>query len=121
MRVGRHVQYDPAAGAQLLVCGVVNVSEHGLRTLTSITLNFPAGKQEAVDEGAPAAIVAAMTAHDREAAVAEQGCRAMRSIAFLPAGKSAIISAGGRAAIEAAVARHAAAEGPGTATLAALK
>ena len=60
--------------------GVAAVANEGCWALRNITVSFPAGKQAAVDAGAPTAIVAAMRAHPGVAAVAEYGRRALAAL-----------------------------------------
>jgi hypothetical protein len=70
--------------------------------------NFTAANAQAVvDSGGAAAVVAAMRTHPGNAAVAEQGCRALLIMAnFTAAGAQAVVDAGGAAAAVAAMRTH---------------
>lgn len=77
----------------------------GLLLPDNIIADHAEGQQAAVDAGAPAAIVAAMSAHHC-AFILEQGCRALASlVAFFPAGQQAAVTAGAPDAIFTAMVR----------------
>jgi hypothetical protein len=63
-------------------------------------------RQEAIDAGAAAVIVAAMRTHTDVSDVAKHGCAALRFIALLPAGQQAAVAADATATIIAAMRAH---------------
>jgi hypothetical protein len=75
-----------------------------VKVLTAFAVRIEA--QAAIDAGAPAAIVAAMTKHKDVADVAHYGCWALLNIAGIPAGQESAVIAGAPAAIVAAMTKH---------------
>ena len=82
-----------------------DVAHYGCWALMNMA-SIAAGREAAIESGAPAVVVAAMRSHEVNADVARFGCWALGNIARLAAGAEAAVAAGAPAVVMAAMRLH---------------